>query len=53
MVVGKWVEPTNTAVHPDFTGNSGNKGILGTHNGEIFIKGIDDARWAEIQAKKK
>lgn len=51
MVVGKWIEPSEPPLPtPDLSSNAG---ILGTHNGEIFYKGFDDARWAAIQANKK
>lgn len=48
MVVGKWERPTNVLPTPDL---SSNKGILGVHQGEIFYKGFDDARWAQINKK--
>ena len=51
MVVGKWETKPNDAPRPDFTGNSGNAGILGSYNGEIYYKGIDDARWAALNKK--
>ena len=50
MVVGKWEEPKNVMPTPDLSSNAG---ILGTHNGEIYYKGFDDARWAALQANKK
>ena len=50
MVVGKWETSQNTMPTPDL---SSNKGILGTHNGEIFYKGFDDARWSELQRQGK
>lgn len=50
MVVGKWIEPSEPPLPtPDLSSNAG---ILGVHNGEIFYKGFDDARWAQIQSKK-
>ena len=51
MVVGEWKQPENPPLPtPDLQSNSG---ILGVHQGEIFYKGFDDARWAAIQANKK
>ena len=54
LVVGEWKQQENGATNvvtptPDLQSNSG---ILGVHNGEIFYKGFDDARWAQIQSKK-
>ena len=45
-VVGKWIEDPNSLPRPKINSN---KGILGVHNGEIFYKGFDDARWAALK----
>ena len=46
MVVGEWKQPENVMPTPDLQSNSG---ILGVHNGEIYYKGFDDARWAALK----
>ena len=50
MVVGKWEQPTNVMPKPDLQSNSC---ILGVHNGEIYYKGFDDARWQQLQQQGK
>lgn len=45
-VVGKWIEDPTSLPRPEINSN---KGILGVHNGEIFYKGFDDARWAALK----
>lgn len=50
MVVGEWKEQPNTQPRPDINSNAG---ILGVYQGEIFRRGFDDARWAQLQQQGK
>lgn len=50
MVVGEWKEQPNTQPRPDINSNAG---ILGVYQGEVFRRGFDDARWAQLQRQGK